>query len=338
MRRPRSNGEPRLPVRLIILGAGAVGGVLGAKLHQAGEDVVLIARGGHLERMQSHGLELEEPAGRMLVPVRAVARPSDLDWRERDVVLLCTKTQDTAAALAELSANAPASTPVVCVQNGVENERLALRTFPNVYGCVVVVPAVHLEPGKVTCYATGPFGILDLGRYPSGSDECAREIAATLSGAGFSSRAVEDVMPSKYAKLLLNLGNAAEAICGRQDGVATLTARAISEGREVLEAAGIWVADDPGDATRRVNELGMAEIEGRAYLGSSTWQSLKRGAGTVEVDYLNGEILLLARLHGRSAPVNEALARIGNELARRREAPSHLDPGSVLHDLAGVGR
>ena len=81
------------------------------------------------------------------------------------------KTQHTAGALDDLVASAPASNAVVCAQNGVENERLALRRFAAVYAMCVMLPAVHLQPGAVDAFSVPTVGILDVGRYPDGTDE-----------------------------------------------------------------------------------------------------------------------------------------------------------------------
>src|SRR5439155_47487 len=85
-------------------------------------------------------------------PVAVTDHPRPIDWRDDDAVLLAMKTQDTAAALDALAASAPASVRVICAQNGVENERLALRRFASVYGMLVILGAAHLEPGSVEYY------------------------------------------------------------------------------------------------------------------------------------------------------------------------------------------
>ena len=169
-------------MRFVILGAGAVGGVIGARLHQAGFDVTLIARGSHLEAIRRDGLTLLTPVERVTLTVPAAAHPGEVDWSEDDVVLLATKSQDTLGALTALRAAAGTTVPLVCVQNGAQ--------------------------------------------------------------------------------------------------------------------------------------LGVRDIDGRRRPGSSTWQSLARGTGTVETDYLNGEIVLQGRLHDVPTPVNAALCRLAAQAAR----------------------
>ena len=111
---------------------------------------------------------------------------TEVDFTASDVVVLAVKGQDTAAVLTDLRAAGVTDQPIVCMQNGVDNERQALRLFPNVYGICVMLPADHLAPGVVRC---GPpcSGLLDVGRYPSGLDRVCVQLAATLEAATFSS-------------------------------------------------------------------------------------------------------------------------------------------------------
>ena len=123
----------------------------------------------------------------------------------------------------------------MCLQNGVENERVALRLFANVYGAVVMVPTAHLEPGIVQAYGTTLTGVIDLGRYPRGADDVARQIVRALGRSRFESAVREDVMRFKHAKLVMNLGNAVGALCGSGSSSEELTALAREEGRAVLQ-------------------------------------------------------------------------------------------------------
>src|SRR3954462_5234566 len=111
-------------MRFVVFGAGAIGGVTGARLAQHGHDVVLIARGAHLERLRADGITVESADDRTQVKVPAFGSPSELTFGDGDVVLLAVKSQATKDALESLRAVAPSATPVACLQNGVENERV----------------------------------------------------------------------------------------------------------------------------------------------------------------------------------------------------------------------
>jgi 2-dehydropantoate 2-reductase len=325
-------------MRFVIFGAGAIGGVVGAKLHQAGCDVALIARGAHYRAIRDHGLTLEQPhlpAARLEIPV--AEGPEGIEWTGEEVVMIATKSQDTAGALGALRPVAPAGTSVVCLQNAVENERIALRLFANVYGAVVMSPTAHLEPGIVQAYGTRGTGVIDVGRYPTGLDERAEEVANALDSSGFSSMARPDIMRFKYAKLLGNLANAVDAICEPGPAAGEVIELARTEGEAALAAAGIeFVADDVNDVVGRWQQLDTQPIAGRERAGSSTRQSIVRGMPTVETDYLNGEIALVGRLHGVPTPVNDVLCELSARHVRERRAPQTVPAGEVL-DLARSG-
>jgi 2-dehydropantoate 2-reductase len=315
-------------MRFVIFGAGAVGGVVGSRLHRSGFDVILIARGEHYRAILSHGLTLEEPVRTSVLRLPVFERPSEVQWSGDEIVLLTIKSQDTSAAVDVLSAVAP-SVNLVCMQNGVVNERIALRRLPRVYGAMVMAPAAHLEPGAVQVYGTELAGIVDIGRYPNGIDACCRTLHEALVSSGFSSEIRPDIMRLKYGKLVLNLVNAVEAFC--EPGVAAdeLSAAAQDEGRQVLVAAGIdFVADVMAEVSDRWSAVGLQQIPGQEREGSSTWQSLARGAPSIETYYLNGEIVLLGRLHGASTPVNEALCEFA-EVALR-QGPGKVPAAEVL--------
>ncbi|MEU8517129.1 2-dehydropantoate 2-reductase [Kitasatospora sp. NPDC048722] len=320
-------------MRYIIIGAGAVGGTIGARLHESGRDVVLVARGAHFAALREHGLTFGAPDGTRTLPVPAVSGPEELELRPDDVLVLAVKTQDTAGALAAWAPRPVAGggtagerLPVVCAQNGVENERLALRRFREVLAVCVWMPSTHLEPGRVSAGGTPVSGVLRIGAYPAGDDGRAARIAADLERAGFSAPVEADVMGWKYTKLLGNLGNALNAVAGPYEGELRrgLYRRLMAEGAAVLAAAGI-AHHDPEEMVRLVDAtLRIEPVEGAPRGGSSTWQSLARGAGSIETDYLNGEIVLLGRLHGVPTPANEAFQRLAEEFARTGRAPGSL--------------
>lgn len=321
-------------MRYIIIGAGAVGGTVGGRLAEAGQEVVLVARGAHHAALREGGLRLRVPEGELTYRLPVVDGPEALGTlRADDVLVLAVKTQDSEAALqawgpapVEGGGTAAQVLPLVCAQNGVESQRLALRRFRHVYGVCVWLPATHVEPGVVSAAGTPLTGILHLGRHPHGTDDTARRIAADLERARFEAPVVPDVARWQYAKLLSNLGNALEAVSGpvtAEEAVA-LYRRVRAEGEAVLRAAGIAYVSADEQAAVRGDKVTLVPLEGVPRGGGSSWQSLSRGAGSIEADYLNGEIVLLGRIHGVPTPLNELLQRLANEFARERRAPGSL--------------
>ena len=321
-------------MRFVIYGAGAIGGLVGGRMFEAGCNVTLIARGAHLEALQKDGLTIEDPERTRTVKVPTVGSPEEAALEPGDVVLTAMKTQDSAAAFSALAAAAPAGVRVVCLQNGVENERLALRHFDDVYAVPVMCPASHLEPGVVQAHSTPVPGLFDIGRYPSGSDDVAEAISAAFKEAGFDSVPRDDVMRWKWTKLLMNLGNAADAALVPGDNRDAIIGEARAEGERVLKAADIAYASAEEDKQRRRNLLNLRPIGGKRRGGGSTWQSIARGTGTIEVDYLNGEIAMLGRIHGVPTPANVYLQRTANALAARGDDPQSVEAPNLSSLLA----
>lgn len=314
-------------MRVIVYGAGAVGSVIGGRLCQGGADVVLVARAAHAEAIRRHGLRLRMASGTDSVSVDVVTAVDELSPRDDDVVLITAKTQDTPPIHDALRRWNPA-VPVVCATNGVEHERMALRLFADVYSMVVHLPAQFEVPGEVTALWAPHNAILDVGRYPSGVDDIAIELAASLDGSPhLSSEADANVMRKKYAKLLVNLGNVADAAAALAGRRAAVVAEAMAEGKRVYAAAGIEWEQPPDRADRYEARLREPRIEvpaGDTFVGGSTWQSLMKGSDTLETDYFHGEIVLLARLHGVAAPTNEFLLDYAGRLLRRERPPGEV--------------
>ncbi len=311
--------------RFVVYGAGAIGGVIGFRLFAAGNDVTLIARGAHYDAIARQGLCMQTPDTSAVLPIPVVDGPAAMSFGVDDVVVLAVKSQDTAGALDALRAAAGPEVCVVLAQNGVDNERMALRRFGEVYGVCVMMPAAHLEAGVVQASSVPTAGILDVGRVPgeagAGAAGRAGEIAGVFTAAGFSAVAVDDIMRWKYAKLVMNLGNAVEALCGPEARGSEIARLARLEGIAVLDAARIDHVGDAEFAARRGNLITPHAIGGAPRPGDSSWQSLARGTGAIEADYLNGEIVLLGRLGGVATPVNALLQREANAMAAEKRPP-----------------
>lgn len=316
-------------MRFVFIGAGAVGGTIGGRLFESGHDVVLVARGRHLDAIREEGLLLRTPDGDVTLPVPAVGGPDELALRPGDVLVSAVKSQDTQAVLEQWAdvpvegsdASAGDALPFLVAQNGVSNEREALRFFQRVYGMCLWLPATYLEPGVVSAEGHPLSGMLALGRFPSGLDDVSAEVAAALRRSRYAVFEEEDAMRWKHGKLISNLENGLEAAVGRLAGLDDVLAAVRAEGWAVLDAAGIAYSTPAEEDERRRDRVQVRATAGAERGGSSTWQSLARGTGGVEVDYLNGEIVLLGRLHGVPTPLNDALQLAVRQAARQGRGP-----------------
>ena len=253
--------------------------------------------------------------------------------RSGDVVVLCVKSQDTPGVLQELVRVVSPDTAIFCAQNGVANERVVSQHFANTYGVCVMSPASYLEPGRVEVFSSPVIGVLDVGRWPTGVDATAIEVANVLGDSGFASIATDEIETLKWGKLLSNILNALEVLSGRDAMNDPLADRVLDEAVACLTANGVDVARAQSLADERSQLVNYHSIGGIRRVGSSSWQSVLRGTGNVETDYLNGEIVALGLRLGIATPVNELLQRRANEMARSGQAPGTVSVDELHADL-----
>ncbi|MEP7200046.1 MAG: 2-dehydropantoate 2-reductase N-terminal domain-containing protein [Chloroflexota bacterium] len=313
-------------MRFIIYGAGGIGCVIGGHLFRAGYEVVLVGNARHVDAINAHGLNLFTGDAEYTLNIPAVKTAPELSpFRADDVVMLCAKAQHTVKCLGQLrNAGAPRTLPILCAQNSIWNEPTATRVFDNVYGVMIMIPAVFMTPGVVFNPIVRCYGVLEIGRYPRGTDALCEMVAEALQRAGFSSHPHADVMQPKAAKCLLNLGNALDAITDeRGDGRAFMDA-VRAEALQVWQAAGIaWEPREAFQARMKEHYGDRRAPPGHENLTkrSSTWQSLARGAGSIEAEQINGDVVMLGRQLGIATPHNALLSRIADEMARAGDAP-----------------
>jgi 2-dehydropantoate 2-reductase len=320
-------------MRYIIYGAGGIGGAIGGRLFLGGHEALLISRGKHLKAIQKHGLILKTPDATHKLPIVAVGHPSEIQFRPDDVIIFTMKSQDSDAAQRDLYATAGVGIPVICAQNGVENERLASRRFERVYGMFVWLPATFLDPGIVRNEASPLAGVLNIGLYPQGLDNLAERVASDLHESGFSCQTDPDIMRWKYAKLLRNLRNGLHAICGLQEPVDDIFKILHAEAIACYQAAGIDFKPNEELQAFIRSQTSLVEIEGNPRMGSSSWQSLARGLSSIETDYLNGEIVLLGALHGVATPANRVVQRLADYISRERKEPGMISAEELRRQI-----
>lgn len=320
-------------MRFVVYGAGAVGGTVAAALASTGQDVTAIARGAQLEALREGGLRLRTPSRDETIRFPVVASPAEAEIGPDDAVLLCMKGQDTQAALEALRAVGMTNQPIFCLQNGVANERKALRLFPNVHGVTVMLPCAFTRPGEVAVYSEPNLGVFDVGLAAGGHDSADAAFAEAMSTAGLTTHLRENVMASKYGKLLRNLENITEAAFGAGAELDDLVERMFDEAYAAFTAAGVGWEEISLSDERRAPYMRFAEVPDLPRGGSSTSQSLERGTGSIETDWLNGEIVLLGRLHGIATPVNTALTVLAARMAREGAMPGSASLQGLIGSL-----
>jgi 2-dehydropantoate 2-reductase len=307
-------------MKIVIYGAGGIGSVVGGHLWRSGHEVILIGRAGHVRAINENGLKLITPKETYVLRIPAVTVPAQVNFNPGDVVFLTVKGQKTEEALRDLQA-VNKDVPVFCLQNGVRNEEIAARYFPRIYGATFGIGAEYLTDGTVICRRDPP-GRLLISRYPGGTDNLVEDVAVRLRDGGFFVKVILDVMPYKWGKLMGNLANAIDAITGSGGkDVAEIARAARQELTGLLEQAGIrWISQD--ELAKETPEVSMPPRPGgNTPMHSSTWQSLMRRQGSVETEFLNGEVVRLANRLGQSAPINLKLMQISQEMASSYEQP-----------------
>lgn len=325
-------------MRYVIIGAGAIGGVIGARLaqHSVRHSPLLIARGEHARIIGAKGLRLRTPDEDLLIPIAMASTPAEVRLEVDDVLVFATKTHQVEAAILQWAdqpvyfrsddpnqlavGSASEVLPAFMALNGCASERIALRFFDRVFGVCIWMPAVHLAPGEVIARTSPISGTFLIGRVgvPSTSEDS--ELLSTLrldwQQAGLRVHLPDDVSRWKYAKLLSNLGNAVQALLGpAEHRIAQIDAALRREAEFVFRAAKIDFATLEEEKDLR-GPMHIRPVDGISDdLGGSSWQSLARGSTTIETDYLNGEVALIARVAGIEAPVNARLQRLARAAA-----------------------
>jgi 2-dehydropantoate 2-reductase len=344
-------------MRALVIGAGAVGGFLGARLGLAGHDVVLVGRSLFVEAVNKSGLLLAEPDGtQRTVQVLAfdnlaAALTSGAPY---DLALLTVKAYDTANVAAELKGSTAAPPPVLTLQNGVGNEEVLTAVFgpDKVVAAAIETPVSLPFPGRVQIHRSRfRVGLASVGR-----DAPLSTALELLRAAGLDASVYCDYRRLKWSKLLLNLpGNALCAILDWSPArvmahplASQLEARAWQEAFRVMSALGVrpvTLAGYPlpliGLLAHRLPPpllaLGLARTVsgGRGTKPPSLHMALSAGQQS-EVGWLNGAVARAAQQFGIPAPVNRVLTEVLTALTENRAAWDDWR-GCPERVLAGVG-
>jgi len=309
------------PSRICIFGAGSVGCYLGGRLISGGASVRMIGRDAQARQLHSCGLTLTGLRGN-LEKVRAehidfvVDNPQAATGAE--LILFTVKSAATEQAGRSLAAFLNAGSTVISFQNGLDNTAVLQRLIPQ---CTVLAGMV---PFNVLSRGEGVFHQGSEGRLMVQRDLALAPHLAQFSAAGLTLEQRDDMPAVQRAKLLLNLNNAINALCGvplkaelSQRNYRRCLAAAQREGLRLFSAAQQSVAAltavpahwlpfllEMPDMFFKLVANRMLAIDPLAR--SSMWEDLEAGR-TSEVDWLNGELLRLAARIGIEAPVNQRL-------------------------------
>ncbi|MEX0309808.1 MAG: 2-dehydropantoate 2-reductase [Tateyamaria sp.] len=321
--------------RIAVAGAGSIGCYVGGVLAHAGHDVRFLARPRVATACAQDGLRLTDFSGADL----RVSDPQMVETAQdafvgADVILVCVKSGDTAEMAREILRHG-AGAQVISLQNGVENAgilRAALPTFDVRAGMV----PFNVVPDGAAHYHRATSGdiLVEAGPLP------------TLDTDSLAWRAVDNIEAVQWGKLLINLGNAINALSDMplldqlQDrDWRRLMADQMAEALRILATAGItpakttavppWLIPHilrlPTPLFRRIAAQ-MLTID--AHARSSMWDDLRQGRRT-EIDALQGTIIALAERHGRQAPLNSRIRGLIRDVEVRGDGPPGLSPQDI---------
>lgn len=297
------------PLRIAVMGAGAVGCYFGGVLARAGHDVTLIGRPQHVQAIRRDGLRMETATFDVHLPLKADTEPAAAQGA--DVVLFCVKSTDTLEAARQLQPFLAPHSLLLSMQNGVDNaERLREVLTQPVSAAVVYVATGMIGPGHVKHYGRGELVI-----EPA---QGAEPVAQAFIAAGVPTDVSHNARGALWAKLLINCAYNAMSAVTQQSygqlvqgvGVWAVLDDLVNEGLAVARASGVEVAGDVHEAVRKIAQTMPGQL-------SSTAQDLKRGKPT-EIDHLNGFVVRRGEALGVPTPTN----RVMHALVRLMQAPA----------------
>ncbi|MGH7986281.1 MAG: ketopantoate reductase family protein [Candidatus Binataceae bacterium] len=294
-------------MKILVMGAGAVGAYYGARLQQSGQGVVFCARGENLRALRHHGLTVQSFQGDFSLKVKATDNPAD--FRPYDLILFAVKSYDTEAAARQLQGCLAADGIIMTIQNGVENEEILCRFFPRgaVMGGNSRVGAELQAPGKLLHTA---LGVLEFGELDGAITPRAERIAEVFKRAGILGEFTTELKTVRWYKLMGNNSTNAVSALARvtigpmlddPDGcnlLRTLMAETLAAGR----AEGARVSDE-----RIEPQLEHIRKNLNPYvIKTSTLQDLEKGK-RLEYDAICGAVVRAARRHGIRVPATETV-------------------------------
>lgn len=321
------------PLRVLCIGMGAIGTYIGGSLAAAGNGVAFTERPETIAILKDKGLKIQTPAG--LLEVKKVALFSSLaealKTHNFDVALIAVKSFDTQSVLDEirpLVANFP---PILCLQNGVENEDLIASVLgaDHVIGASIGTAVGKNGPGDVRVEKMRGIGI-------ESGHPLSEKLIAAFSAAGLNARGYARRVDLKWSKMLSNLlGNATSAILNwaparifADPRVYAIEVAQVRETLAVMQAQGIHLVNLPGTPialliqlmdhfpafiSRPIAAKGMGK--GRGQKMPSFHIDLYLGQKRSEVTFLNGAVVRLGEKLGIATPVNRVLTATLEKLA-----------------------
>jgi 2-dehydropantoate 2-reductase len=327
-------------MKYAVIGLGAVGTIVGGILKKAGEDVVLIGKKNQIDIINQNGLKINGINGSLIIKdVNASSDFSSIE--ESDIIIICVKSYDTKTVANQIKKHLKKAALIISFQNGIRNSDLLKKITGNeVISGIILFNSLFTKPGEVTLSIKGGLLIENNNSYPSEIDN----LINSFRKKGLSSITAERIEGFLWSKLIVNLQNAVSTLTNQsiKDSIVNFDSRSIliatmKEGLYVLEKSGISIDTlpdmDPKKMIYRLSNYNSIFLRiGSRFMGlknarTSMWQSISRGRST-EIDYINGEIVSLAKKNNLHAPINEKIVELikktESEQLKKYYEPSEL--------------
>jgi 2-dehydropantoate 2-reductase len=297
-------------MRIVIMGAGGLGGYFGARLAAAGNDVAFVARGAHLAAIKQDGLRVTSARGDLhLRDVVATDNPATLE--PADVVMIAVKLWDTEAAAEAVKPLVRRGTAVVSFQNGVSKDEVLTRILgrESVIGGVGQIGVVIASPGVIA--HTGTMAKLTFGELDNTRSARVEALLATCTASGVDAEIADDINLAIWQKFAFLIGMSACTTSMRSNlGPIRANPQTFAFLRDVMgEAVAVGRALCVPLADDFVAQR-MAFIETLpAQMTASMQGDLARG-NRLELPWLSGKVVELGRQVGVPTPLNRAVADI----------------------------
>ncbi len=315
-------------MKIAVIGAGAIGGLVAGYLKFKEADVSLISRPQAKDIIKERGLTISGARGNINVKIDV----SDSLNYYPDLAILAVKTQDIIRAIRDNSEFLKDSI-ILTIQNGVQAEHIVARYLPkeNIISSIIMFGSTSLNPGEITHNFDGDWVI---GKVLSKNDPKVLKVRQALENI-FPVQIVENIQGMKYLKVFVNASNCLSGILGlsmqeafRDLDISRIAIGIWKEGLNIITKAGVKLESLPDFNLERLTKLtsmptdeaakifsGIMVNLSRVPLYGSILQSIKRGRPS-EIDYINGEFISLAKINGAPVLLNEKLVEMVHKVEK----------------------
>jgi 2-dehydropantoate 2-reductase len=316
-------------MKIAVIGAGAIGGLVAAYLKKAGEDVILIGRSDQVDVIKAQGLTIKGVRGGEIIKVPASTRLN----KPYDLVIFAVKTQDIEQAYEHNSEFLEQGGLILTTQNGVQADNILSGHFKRErqLSSIVMFGGTYTKPGEITLNFEGDWII---GR-PFMSLDSTTYAVAEILGKAFETVTSPDIMGQKYLKLFVNFNNCIPALIGKSMqetfsdiDLCRLSIMLLKEGVDIVTHAQIELVSLPDFPKERIYGLAQMPIDQAAGIINKTLTTLSKEPlyGSIlqsilrkrpsEIDFINGEIVRLADHFKLPATLNSKIVEMVHEVER----------------------